>query len=69
MKTNPRIRPYKTNDGYDYYIVFTGPNSFRDPGERYRDRQRQLYARPRESGQHTGQQSAVPGRRHLSMTA
>lgn len=24
MKANPRIRPYKTNDGYDFYVMFAG---------------------------------------------
>lgn len=27
---NPRIRPYKTRDGYEYYVMFAGTNSFRD---------------------------------------
>ena len=28
--SNPRIRPYKTRDGYEYYVMFAGTNSFRD---------------------------------------
>lgn len=28
--SNPRIRPYRTTDGYEYYILFAGTNSFRD---------------------------------------
>jgi N4-gp56 family major capsid protein len=28
--SNPRIRPYKTKDGYEYYVMFAGTNSFRD---------------------------------------
>ena len=27
---NPRIRPYKTRDGYEYFVVFAGTNTFRD---------------------------------------
>ena len=30
MNANPRIRPYKTRDGYEYYVAFAGSNSFRD---------------------------------------
>lgn len=30
MLANPRIRPYKTEDGYEYYVAFAGTNSFRD---------------------------------------
>jgi len=26
----PKIRPYKTRDGYEYYVCFMGTNSFRD---------------------------------------
>jgi N4-gp56 family major capsid protein len=28
--SNPRVRPYKTKDGYEYYVMFAGTNSFRD---------------------------------------
>lgn len=27
---NPKIRPYKTSDGYEYYVAFAGTNLFRD---------------------------------------
>jgi len=27
---NPRIRPYKTKNGYEYFIAFAGTNTFRD---------------------------------------
>jgi N4-gp56 family major capsid protein len=27
---NPRIRPYKTKDGYDYFVAFAGSTCFRD---------------------------------------
>jgi Protein of unknown function (DUF4043) len=30
MNANPRIRPYKTDDGYEYYVLFAGTNTFRD---------------------------------------
>lgn len=28
--SNPRIRPYKTRDGYEYFVAFAGTNTFRD---------------------------------------
>lgn len=30
MNANPKIRPFKTRDGYEYYVVFVGTNPFRD---------------------------------------
>jgi Protein of unknown function (DUF4043) len=30
MGANPRIRPFKTRDGYEYYVAFAGINVFRD---------------------------------------
>jgi hypothetical protein len=30
MGANPRIRPYKTRSGYEYYVCFAGLNTFRD---------------------------------------
>jgi hypothetical protein len=30
MGANPRIRPYRTKDGYEYYVAFAGLNTFRD---------------------------------------
>lgn len=30
MGANPRIRPFKTDDGYEYFVAFTGINPFRD---------------------------------------
>jgi hypothetical protein len=30
MGANPRIRPYRTKDGYEYYVAFMGLNPFRD---------------------------------------
>lgn len=28
--SSPKIRPFKTRDGYEYYVVFAGSNAFRD---------------------------------------
>jgi hypothetical protein len=47
MKANPRIRPYKTNDGYDYYMAFMGPNCFRDLANDATIINANLYARER----------------------
>lgn len=33
MAASPRIRPYKTKDGYEYYVAFAGTNTFRDLGD------------------------------------
>lgn len=30
MGANPKIRPFKTADGYEYYVAFAGLNTFRD---------------------------------------
>lgn len=30
LNSNPKIRPYKTKDGYEYYVMFVGTNAFRD---------------------------------------
>jgi hypothetical protein len=30
LNADPHIRPYKTKDGYEYYVVFCGTNTFRD---------------------------------------
>ena len=30
MNANPKIRPFKTDDGYEYYVTFAGTNPFRD---------------------------------------
>ncbi len=30
MNANPAIKPYKTKDGYEYFVAFAGTNSFRD---------------------------------------
>lgn|SRR5262245_15483835 len=30
MNASPKIRPFKTRDGYEYFVAFAGTNSFRD---------------------------------------
>ena len=30
MNASPKIRPFKTADGYEYYVAFAGTNTFRD---------------------------------------
>jgi hypothetical protein len=30
LKASPAIRPYKTKDGYEYYVAFAGVNTFKD---------------------------------------
>jgi len=30
MNADPHIRPYKTKDGYEYFVAFAGTNTFRD---------------------------------------
>lgn len=30
MNASPAIKPYKTKDGYEYFVMFAGTNSFRD---------------------------------------
>lgn len=30
VNADPRIRPYKTKDGYEHYVAFAGTNTFRD---------------------------------------
>jgi hypothetical protein len=30
---NPKIRPFKTSDGYEYFVIFAGTNTFRDLGD------------------------------------
>jgi len=30
MNADPRIRPWKTEDGYEHFVVFAGTNTFRD---------------------------------------
>jgi hypothetical protein len=48
MRANPRIRPYRTNNGYDFFVAFAGPNAFRDLANDQTMINASLYARPRE---------------------
>jgi hypothetical protein len=48
MNAVPRIRPYQTNDGYDFWIAFCDPNAFRDLSNDQTIVNSHLYARPRE---------------------
>ena len=50
MKASPKIRPYKTKNGYEYYVAFAGPNCFRDLGNDTTIINANLYARARENG-------------------
>lgn len=33
MAASPKIRPFKTKDGYEYFVAFAGTNTFRDLGD------------------------------------
>jgi hypothetical protein len=33
LLANPRLRPFKTKDGYEYFVTFAGSNTFRDLGD------------------------------------
>jgi N4-gp56 family major capsid protein len=54
MKASPRIRPLRTNDGYDYYVLFCDPNQFRDLSNDQTVVNANLYARPRERAPESG---------------
>jgi hypothetical protein len=45
---SPKIRPYTTDDGYEYYILFAGTYAFRDAKLDSTILNTSLYARPRE---------------------
>ncbi len=47
---SPKIRPYKTRDGYEYYVLFAGSNAFRDCKLDTIIYNSSLYARERENG-------------------
>jgi hypothetical protein len=46
---SPKIRPYKTRDGYEYYVLFAGSYAFRDAKNDSTIYNASLYARPREN--------------------
>ncbi|MCE5181665.1 MAG: DUF4043 family protein [Armatimonadia bacterium] len=48
MNATPAIRPFKTKDGYEYFVTFAGTNAFRDLQADLEDINKS--ARPRESG-------------------
>lgn len=52
MNADPRIRPFKTADGYEYFVAFAGTNSFRDLKLSLETINKD--ARPRESSRGTG---------------
>lgn len=45
---SPKIRPYKTRDGYEYYVAFVGANAFRDAKADTTISQANRDARPRD---------------------
>ncbi len=47
---SPKIRPYKTRDGYEYYVLFAGTYAFRDAKLDTNIYNASLYARERENG-------------------
>lgn len=50
MTASPKIRPFKTNNGYEYFVAFADPNCFRDLGNDSTIINANLYARAREGG-------------------
>ena len=51
---SPKIRPYKTDDGYEYYVLFVGTYPFRDAKLDSTILNTSLYARPREGSNGVG---------------
>jgi hypothetical protein len=51
---SPKIRPYRTEDGYEYYVLFVGTYAFRDAKLDSTILNTSLYARPREGKNGTG---------------
>jgi hypothetical protein len=51
---SPKIRPYRTEDGYEYYVLFVGTYAFRDAKLDTTIYNTSLYARPREGKNGTG---------------
>jgi hypothetical protein len=45
---SPKIRPFRTDDGYEYYVLFAGSYAFRDAKTDSTIYNTSLYARPRE---------------------
>ncbi len=51
MNASPAIRPYKTKDGYEYYVCFAGTNTFRDLKGDTDIKNSRLYAMNRSNGE------------------
>lgn len=51
---SPKIRPYRTDDGYEYYVLFAGTYAFRDAKLDSTILNTSLYARPREGAKGVG---------------
>jgi hypothetical protein len=51
MQASPAIRPYKTKDGYEYYVCFAGTNPFRDLKGDTDIKNSRLYAMNRSNGE------------------
>lgn len=54
MNANPKIRPFKTRDGYEYYVTFCGTGPFYDLKNSLLTLGVNLHARPREGRQING---------------
>jgi hypothetical protein len=50
MAAKPKVRPFKTKNGYEYFVVFVDTNLFRDLSNDSTIINANLYARPREGG-------------------
>jgi hypothetical protein len=50
LAASPKIRPYKTKNGYEYYVAFAGLQAFRDLSQDSTIQNANLYARAREGG-------------------
>jgi hypothetical protein len=51
MNASPAIRPYKTKDGYEYFVCFAGTNTFRDLKGDSDIKNSRLYAMDRNNGE------------------
>jgi N4-gp56 family major capsid protein len=51
MNASPAIKPYKTKDGYEYYVCFAGTNTFRDLKADSAILNSRLYAMNRDKGE------------------
>jgi hypothetical protein len=51
MNASPAIRPYRTKDGYEWYVCFVGSNTFRDLKGDSDIKNSRLYAMTRDKGE------------------